>query len=60
MSPTPKQNLQFQITFTETNLRWLAGNEDTAENRIKIEKTKRLIGKLKDKLKEMEARHAHH
>ena len=50
MSPTPKENLEFQITFTETNLRWLAGNEDTTENRKKIKKTKKTIDLLKKKL----------
>lgn len=48
---TPKQNLEFQITFTETNLRWLAGA--TNPDNKKINKTIKLIEKLKKKLGKM-------
>ena len=54
MHNTPKENLEFQITFTETNLRWLAGNEDTAENRKNIKKTKKMISDLKNKLQKFD------
>ncbi len=39
------KNLEFQLTFTETNLRWLLGEEPRREDLI--EKTKQKIEELK-------------
>jgi hypothetical protein len=44
-------NLEFQITFTETNLRYLAG--DNPPNLEKIESVKVKIEELKNKLQKL-------
>jgi len=44
-------NLEFQITFTETNLRYLAG--DNPPNLEKIESVKAKIEELKNKLQKL-------
>jgi len=45
------KNLEFQITFTETNLRYLAGEEPP--NLEKIESVKAKIEELKNKLQKL-------
>jgi hypothetical protein len=51
MHNTKKENTEFNITFCETNLRWLSGNPESPENTKKIEKTKKEISRLKKILK---------
>jgi hypothetical protein len=48
MNNTPKANLEFQITFTETNLRWELGSSPPDQTRIKAIKKK--ISELKKEL----------
>jgi hypothetical protein len=50
---TPKSNLEFQITFTETNLRYLLG--ETVPDQEKISKTRETISRLKIELAKMES-----
>ena len=53
MHNTPKRNLEFQITFTETNLRYLLG--ETVPDQEKIRKARELISRLKIELAKMES-----
>lgn len=53
MHNTPKRNLEFQITWTESNLIWLLG--ETMPNQEKIDKTRETISRLKIKLAKMES-----
>ena len=48
---TPKSNLEFQITWTESNLIWLLG--ETVPDQEKISKTRELISQLKAKLRSL-------
>ena len=48
---TPKSNLEFQITFTETNLRYLVG--ETVPDEKKINMTRETISQLKAKLRSL-------
>jgi hypothetical protein len=50
---TPESNLEFQITFTETNLRYLLG--ETVPDQEKISKTRETISRLKIELAKMES-----
>ena len=52
MHNTQKSNLEFQITFTETNLRYLVG--ETVPDQEKIDKTRELISQLKAKLRSLD------
>lgn len=45
MHNTPLQNLEFQLAFTETNLRWMLGEEP--RDIPLIEKTKAKISEIK-------------
>ena len=45
------KNLEFQISFTETNLHWLAG--ETPPDSQKIESVKAKIEELKNKLQDL-------
>ena len=52
MSPTKKQNLEFNLAFCETNLRWLLGAEELnkkaiAFNKKEIKRIKKELDKLK-------------
>ena len=49
---TPKSNLEFQITWTESNLIWLLG--ETVPDQEKIDKTRELISQLKAKLRSLD------
>lgn len=51
MHNTSQENLEFQITFTEGNLRYLLG--DNPRNEKLINKTKTLIVELKSELEKM-------
>ena len=53
MHNTPKRNLEFQITWTESNLIWLLG--ETMPNQEKIDKTRETISRLKIELAKMES-----
>ena len=51
MHNTPRANLEFQITFTETNLRWFLGSSPPDLERIaackkKIEELKKDLAEL--------------
>lgn len=48
MHNTPKANLEFQITFTETNLRWEL--DSSLPDQPKIEALKKKIESLKKEL----------
>ena len=50
---TPKRNLEFQITWTESNLIWLLG--ESVPDQEKISKTRELISRLKIELAKMES-----
>jgi hypothetical protein len=52
MHNTPKRNLEFQITWTESNLIWLLG--ETMPNQEKIDKTRETISRLKAKLRSLD------
>ena len=49
---TPKRNLEFQITWTESNLIWLLG--ETVPDQEKIDKTRETISQLKAKLRSLD------
>ncbi len=49
MHNTPKANLEFKITWTESNLRWLLG--ESPRNEALILKTRKLIQEMKKELK---------
>lgn len=53
MHNTPKRNLEFQITWTESNLIWLLG--ETVPDQEKISKTRETISRLKIELAKMES-----
>ena len=53
MHNTPKSNLEFQITWTESNLIWLLG--ETVPDQEKISKTRETISRLKIELAKMES-----
>ena len=52
MHNTPKSNLEFQITFTETNLRYLLG--ETVPDAEKIRKARETILTLQAKLRSLD------
>lgn len=49
MHNSPKKNLEFEITFTETNLFYFLG--ETPVNEEKIKQIRAKISELKEKLK---------
>ena len=56
MHNTPLANAEFQLTFCETNLGWLLGDESPDEEKISFMKSeivrlKKLISTLKNKTK---------
>ncbi len=51
MHNTQKSNLEFQITFTETNLRYLVG--ETVPDEKKINMARETISQLKAKLRSL-------
>lgn len=56
MSPTILQNAEFQVTFTETNLRYLLGEEHPDEAAIarcevQLREAEQLVTSIKDGLK---------
>lgn len=53
MHNTPKSNLEFQITFTETNLRYLLG--ENVPDTEKIRQARESISTLKNELAKMES-----
>ncbi len=53
MHNTPKSNLEFQITWTESNLIWLLG--ETVPDAKKIRKAREIISTLKNELAKMES-----
>jgi uncharacterized coiled-coil protein SlyX len=52
MHNTPKSNLEFQIAFTETNLRYLIG--ETVPDEQKINKARETISQLNAKLRSLD------
>ena len=53
MHNTPLANKEFELQFSETNMRWLLGNPFSPENEEKISKGKKIIEQIKKDLEEL-------